>query len=279
MASNLPKPGDQIPVKEDRGLFYVQLAGTAAMRPFVRTQAQTFKQTVTGFVQRSRLDVAINGNQYQIFSEPAIGFGGVKALFGGGAAADLTTPEGHVRGRGEMLAGLPEPNRFYVAWHEGRRPAYSFGFGNPPTDATASLGGLGPLIIDGLRYGVGNEYRADVPAGAAPNGEPAPEHRPFLRVRSNDTYAALNHKGMAVGKVVIAYSEVHDRLTIVVQRDGAAGIVLAPLRDQLSAEGAENAVFLDGSNSAMLYANEKFYVEQGLGKNIATTVGVGFQVR
>jgi hypothetical protein len=264
-----------VTVTVDRNVHYITVAGTTAMRTFVRTTTQPFEDTVTGFARQSRLDVIINGNPYGLTRS-----GYFNAVTGAStSAAANTLPEGHVQGRGQLLAGSSEPNRFYVAWFDGRRPAYTFGFGDPPGDATSSVGGLGPIIIDGLKYGSANQYRQGVPAGAAPVGPPAAQHQPFLTQRSNATYAAFEQRGANVGKVAIAYSTVHDRVTIAVQQDGTAGVTLNALRDALAALGADNAVFLDGSDSAMLYANSRFYIHQGATKNVMTTAGVGFQVR
>src|SRR5439155_11276599 len=130
-------------VTQEGGLYHVTLSGAAEMRTFLRTLAEPFEATVKRFAEKSGLAVVINGNMYA-FS------GGVLSLLGTPDASQ-TTPEGVVQGRGRVLGGVSEPQMFYVAWHEGA--GYRFGFGDPPGDATSALGGLGPVLLNGLKYG------------------------------------------------------------------------------------------------------------------------------
>ena len=41
---------------------------------------------------------------------------------------------------------------------------YTFGQGDPPLSASRGVGGLGPIIINKLPYGIGNRWRAPAPA-------------------------------------------------------------------------------------------------------------------
>ncbi len=50
------------------------------------------------------------------------------------------------------------------------------------------------------------------------------------------------------------------------------------LRDKLHNVGIDNAVFLDGSDSAMLFYNNTFMIRQGPNKDETNTIGVGFSV-
>jgi|GEM_PF-5177419 len=243
-------------IEEKDGAFFVSLPGSAQMRTFMRTKYWRFASSVKDFAKASRLAVVINGNMYR----------------GGGA------PIGIVRGRGQALGGTSEPDRFHVSWSEGPLGGYSFALGDPPAAGESAVGGLGPLIMDGMKYGPTNVYRLGVPAGAALTGPPDPKHKPFLEVRSSAAYAAFAERGPSVGKVIIGFGKGALPLRIVVQPDGVSGLTIDSIRDQLHDDGVTHAAFLDGSDSALLYANDRFYVQQGAAKNWTNCVGIGFQL-
>jgi len=255
-------------IEEEGGVYFVSLTARAAMRPFLRTRTERFQNTVKRVAARSQLAVVVNGNMYD--------FAKWKLLAPSDPAR--TTPEGIVRGRGAELGGTSEPLMFYVAWSEGPTGGYRFGHGDPPGDTTSAIGGLGPVILGGRRYGSQNKYKPGVPSGAPPTGEPGPAYEPFLEIRSNRTYESFAARGAAVGKVIIGFGAGELPLRIVVQRDGIQGLSLDDIRDRLFRDGVQNAVFLDGSDSAMLFANGRFYVQQGTFKDSTNTVGIGFQV-
>ena len=267
-------------VEERNGVFYVGLSAAAAMRTFTRTISEPFESTVKRFAAKSSLAVVVNGNMYKDDG----GFSTLKHIAGNlglpisSQAGNLTKPEGIVRGRGTLLGGVAEPQMYYVAWTEGPLGGYSFGHGNPPGDTTSAVGGLGPVIVNGLKYGAVNRYRHGVPDGAALSGEPDAKHKPFLEVRSNNTYKSFVESGPTVGKVVIGFGIGTHPVRIVVQPNGIVNASLDSIRDRLFEDGVRNAVFLDGSDSAMLYANGKFYSHQGPFKNMTNTVGIGFQL-
>jgi hypothetical protein len=63
-----------------------------------------------------------------------------------------------------------------------------------------------------------------------------------------------------------------------VQPDGApTGLTLDNLRDKLASVGTDDAVFMDGSDSAMLVVDGVFHIRQGENKDELTTVGLGFR--
>lgn len=267
-------------VEDIDGVFYVSLTAAAAMRPFIRTFKERFETTVQRVAAKKHLAVVINGNMYRDkgnfkLARHVLGNLGIPT---GTQAAGDTVPNGIVRGRGQQIGGTHEPLMFYVSWTEGPLGGYTFGQGDPPGDPTSALGGLGPVIIGGLKYGPHNVYRAGVPAGAPTDGDPGEKYRGFLTVRSNKTYASLAADGASVGKVIIGKGTGDRPLRIVVQPHGGTGQTLDQIRDKLFNEGVTDAVFLDGSDSAMLFANGKFYVHQGGYKDRTNTVGIGFQL-
>lgn len=156
--------------------------------------------------------------------------------------------------------------------------AYSAGYGNPPLDKTFAIGGLGPLIIDGLPYGNQNEYFHLV-YNYDPSppliGWPPSNIRPFLKTRSNSTYESINIQGAAKGKTCIGISE--SGIYIYSQRDNAAsGYTLDAVRNMFINYSCRHAVFLDGSDSALLHHNGSLLITQGTWKPYTCPVGLRF---
>lgn len=267
----------------DGGLLYVAMH-PLGMRPILRTREELFGTTVAREVAARDLHVAINGNVFDVSAGGMIDVG----LGHDPVPASATSPIGQVVLGGRVVAGSSEPNRFYIAFNGAWAPymvgsalAFRFGMGDPPTGrggADTALGGLGPIIISGLKYGVGNAYRAGVATGAPSTGPVPAMYQPFLVQRNNNTYAALQARGAAVGKVVVA-TQIRDAwLLVLVQRDGATSrMSLDTLRDKLVAIGCDNAVFGDGSDSVLLVVGGRTMVAQGDDKEEATTVGLGFK--
>lgn len=102
------------------------------------------------------------------------------------------------------------------------------------------------------------------------------KYAPFLTQRNNNTYRAFAQSGPSTGKTVIAQSKANGRLIIISQPHGATGESLDTIRDGLLSQGVENAVFLDGSDSAILHADGTDLVTAGPNKDTTNTVGIGF---
>jgi hypothetical protein len=190
-----------------------------------------------------------------------------------------------------VVAGSSQPDRFHVAYAAvwaaplppvRSAPAFRFGQGDPPSGTGAgaaemALGGMGPIIVNGLRFGVGNLYRSGVPAGAPTTGPVPATYLPYLVQRNNNHYAAFLGRGTSVGKVAVAINRSEDMLLVLVQSSGArSGMDLDGLRDRLLALGCSDAVFGDGSDSALLVVGGTTMIAQGEDKEEATTIGLGF---
>ena len=262
----------------DGDLQYVAALGLE-MELIRRTATELFSDTVRRQVAGRAYKIAINGNQWD-----ATNSGITDALWGSDPVeAAETAPLGHLVSGRSRVGGNAEPNRFFASYN-GPAPvplrsttSYTMGQGNPPLEV-AGMGGLGPIIIGGLKFGSGNLYRAGVPAGAPAVGEPGPAHRPFLIQRNNNTYVAMASRGPEVGKVAFAVHRDSDMLLVLVQPDGApTGLTLDNLRDKLASVGTDDAVFMDGSDSAMLVVDGVFHIRQGENKDELTTVGLGFR--
>jgi hypothetical protein len=200
-------------------------------------------------------------------------------------AASETSVDGLVLSGSSRLVGRSAPTMFYFAQLAFPVGGYSFGSGDPPANGSAltSVGGLGPMIINGLRYGSVNMYAAGVPAGAPSTGDPGATYGPYLIQRSNATYKAFNDRGASVGKVVFAWASAQKRFLAIMQPNGITGVTLDALRDKLLSVGIDNAVFGDGSDSVSFYQNGpnfqggSFIVRAAEDKDETNTVGLGFQ--
>ena len=255
-------------VYTDGDLTYVVLEGDAEMRPFVRTESETFTDTAGELATDD--SVIINGNQFGVTN-----WGRLDAIFSGSVSPNHTTAEGTVIADGDEITGDDEPQRFYIA--QDAQGGYQFGMGEPPDGVDAAVGGLGPIIIDGTPYGVGNQYDADVPDGAPASGPPGEDFAPHLTQRNNNTYAALARRPDSTGKTIVAHSGEHDRIVVISQPDGAGdGQSIDAIRDALVAQGFDNAVFFDGSDSAMLRTGDTMRTTPGGLKDELITVGVQF---
>lgn len=291
MAKNLPisgssfwttitaeiEAGDGAAELLDGDLRYVALTLNAEMEVIRRTKEEFFSDTVARAVADRRFRVAINGSFYDVTGA------GKRDAFVGHDPVDAseTLPIGHVVVGGSHVIGR-DSNAFFLAFNAAGASADWYDTGGPQNSVppvTAGLGGLNPIIIDGLPYGTSNLYSSGVKGTPKLVGEPDAEHRPFLIRRSNAGYTAMAGKSDRVGKVVVAVSVKRRRILVIVQADGATtGVSVDDLRDKLTAVGdIEHAVSLDGSDSALMTVDGARRVTQGENKDETCTIGLGFR--
>ena len=259
-------------------LQFVLFTGPVSMRPIVRTGAELFTTTV-GKVARE-YDVVVNGNYFDVTVA-----GKFDALIGHDPVESWQTIiEGRVFRAGVPQIGTSSPNRFYIAEiaepAAGNRPGrlrYVTGFGDPPKDAkmVSALGNVGPLISGGLPYGQGNQYRPGT--SGPPSGDPGAANRRNLTQRNDQTFTSVEQRGPTTGKTVIAYHARAQALLVGVQPHGQApGQSYADIRAALIVAGFSDAVFLDGSDSSMLWYHGKCLIRPGEDKDELMTVGLAF---
>ena len=135
------------------------------------------------------------------------------------------------------------------------------------------------MIIDGRPYAPANVYSENVPAGAPASGEPGPQYEPYLEQRSNHGYAVYSNLPDGTGKTVVAHSSQNNSLIILTQPHGSSGQSMDSIRDSLHSQNVDNAIILDGSDSAAMNAggnNHSVATGQFGYKNEAQPTGVGF---
>ena len=154
----------------DGDLLYVVLDDTAKMEVVLRSKGQMFTAAAAAAGARG-LRVVVNANMYDISWGPLVGI-----AFGAGKPLDpaVITPIGRVVSA-SRTTGRSAPSLFYVAY----KPGYEFGFGDPATAGmAAAVGGLGPIILNGLKYGTGNKYKPGTAAGGRRPGSRPHSSRP-----------------------------------------------------------------------------------------------------
>lgn len=261
-------------VLRDGSLRYVILDHGYRMQPIVRTREELFVDTLRR--EGVGMKVVVNGSYYDVSRS-----GILDAVMGHDPVpASETTLLGIVVHNGRSIAGTSRPQHFYFANRNMpgmTQPTYVAGSGDPPIDGTvlAATGGLGPLIIGALRYGIGNIYRAGTTGPFT--GDPGPVAIPNLIQRNNATFQSAESRPPATGKTIIASSSLFSKLLIAVQEHGLGpGQTYNYIATSLLDNGFEHAVFLDGSDSATLMVDGVFHVTPGEDKDETNTLGLGF---
>jgi hypothetical protein len=302
--------GDGVAHCNDGDLQYAALRAHM-MTVLLRTQKELFSVTVNRMVREKGLLAAINGSFYDVgYVTAAFGgepqdtkpvglvldeFEGIRtgSPSPGGfyiqcnppSAAKLAATSAATNIHGSPEDVSREMANVLSAWRALKASdcEYVAGLGDP--SGGCAIGGLGPVIITGphgrVKYGHGNVYKPEtvVPPGSAP---PPPAHDPgpywpYLLQRNSEAFQSMASKGVKKGKVVLAYCANEKKLLLLVLPDASpTGVSMEVLRDKLWDLGVDNAVFLDGSDSAMLCIRTNMVIPPGSRKDEFTTVGLGF---
>lgn len=259
--------------KTKAGIVFITLRDSAKLIPIVRTKEELFETTVRKAQSKHKFKVIINAQLYDLTTT-----GKSDALWGSDpVAATETTPQGRSIIGGTILAGKKANQMFYISYSSKTKPPYSFGFGSAPMNTDAAIGGAGPIIINNRPYAGTNIYDPTASSGAPVTGEPKSPHDKHLVYRGNLTYKALNSADARIGKVIIAHSKVNNFLCIIVQSHGKVVRPLDDIRNFLRVLKFENAIFFDGSDSAMLMVNGSFAIRAASNKNETNITGIGFK--
>jgi len=259
----------------DGDVHYMVMNKSSWMRILLRTADELFTTFVDREAPAAWLNVVVNGMFYDVTAY-GLGWAVLGTTSGEGSR---TIPLGQIVDSQRVVGGQSRPNHYYVAQALGPMSTYTFGDGDPPSSGqSAAIGGAGPMIINGLKYGDGNLYLPGGPPGPA-TGAPPASAAPYLIQRNNATFLSFESGGPRRGKTVIAYSSSQEKLLVVHQKEAApSGISLADLRDRLVAIGVDNAVFFDGGNSAMLWVDSSWITRPGSNKDRTNAIGIGFRV-
>lgn len=248
----------------------------------LKTQDDLFVDVAQRALENQELDTVVNGSFYSLS-----GLSRARLLVGP-VESDATTLDGLAIVDGVVVDGREAPLTFYVAHVEDRdgQLSWQFGFGDPPLDSSMAIGGAVPLVIDGLKFGVGNEYRphfdpsapnTPIPVSGPVAGDPG-QFADYLIQRNNSTFTDLEqNRSPRTGKTAIGYSSETQRFMVVVQPDMApTGMTVTELRDVFIERGYDNALLFDGSDSSMLVNTRGHIIAPGIYKNRTIEVGIGF---
>lgn len=138
------------------------------------------------------------------------------------------------------------------------------------------VGGLCPLLRNGLKYGSGNLYSKTF-KNAKAVGEPLPEHLPYLIQRNDNRYASMATKGVRSGKAGIGFNPL-GHVVIIAQQDGTNGVSLDEFRDMFVRKGCNNACLVDGNDSVFLWYSGGFKFKSAENKDETQITGIGIRV-
>ena len=263
-------------VLNDGSFKYVILDYMCEMKTILRTNRELFTDTLKR--EGATMKVVVNGVYYELSRG-----GKVDALIGRAAPPSDSTIDGEVIESGKMVAGTAQSQRFFFAQFSlpsTKAPFWGYfaGFGDPPGGPIdkCGVGGAGPLVISGLRYGSVNQYMTGATGPAT--GDPGDELRKKLVQRSNLNFSSAEGRAPTTGKTILAASSSKQKLLIGAQPDGAApGQSYAYLAEGLSGQGFDHAVFLDGSDSTTMMANNVMVVAPGTRKDDTMNLAIGFK--
>jgi hypothetical protein len=255
-------------------LFVVEATGNPQMVALTRTSKELFTTFLDREAKLQGLKVAINAS----FTDLSL-WDSVKISFSDDPLdPSESKPVGEVIEGGKQIAGSSSSGKFYFSQNTCGLDRFSSGQGDPPSSSCAAVGGLAPIVVDGLRYGTTNMYSTGVPPGAPATGDVDPKYQKYLVQKSNAMFTALQGRGATVGKVAVGYSSAKRKLKLVVEADGdAKGIDAEKVRAMFTIDSMDNAVFMDCSNSATLWFDGKFEVKPSRHKDEYLDVAVGFK--
>lgn len=253
------------------GFHIIIIKGKSRFIPIVREEEELFSDTVIRAQSKANLTVCINASWYDL---TALGKADAVAGYDPVPAKETSNQGIALLGTGKRH-GKSSPLMFYIAqktdysWYVGQGDVPKQGF-------YTGIGGLCPLVINGLKYGIKNIYSKQLKDPIL-NGEPHPQHKSYLIQRSNDKYVGLHKADNRSGRGGLGFDK-NGNLIIVVQQHGAGGQVSYDgFRDMFISFGCVSAVSVDGSDSVFLWYDKKFQFEAAEIKNETQTLGIGIR--
>jgi hypothetical protein len=251
-------------------LELVALSGDSKMEPFVRTKEELYLDTIKKKVSSEKYKFVINGPTYGLSTA-----GKVDAAIGNDPIPAVETEqEGRVI-KGSKIIGGRASNMYWIAQYNPKN-GFFFGRGRAPLHASAAVGNLGPLIINGLPFGKINKYDPPNPS-AKKTGEPKTSNAKSLIQRSNARFSAMMTRPSSSGKIILGYKKKENIIFALAQKHGSFGISVDGLRDILLELGVNSAVYLDGSDSVTLMVGNDVVLKPGSNKNETAVTAIGFK--
>lgn len=264
-----------------KNVFIVEFGHKCQLIPIVRqdsdaidpSEGESFPDTVRREQKNRKIDICTNACWYDL------SLNGKSDVFLGDdpVSANETTNQGTALLPSNKRYGNPSPLMAYVAQKEDL--TWVFGMGDIPDNGFyTGIGGMCPLIINGLKYGDGNKY-SKVIDGSNIVGEPREQDREFLIQRNNNKYVALleaSRDTPGIGKIGFGITP-EGKCYVAVQAHQNPGMTFDDFRDIFINFGCNNAVSGDGSDSVFMFRDGDFVVKSNELKELTMTFGVGFK--
>jgi len=274
-----PEPVNNPMTIMDQGALLIVKIEKCILVPIVRTSKEEQArglETIETVVERAQkladFDVCINGVWYDYsYWSASQGIAPLEDTINEGEVL-LATGERH---------GAPSKEGYFAA--QKNDLTWQFGYGNLPSSGfRTGMGGLCPLIINGLKYGAKNEYKAGVPSGAPLIGEPDQKFKQFLIQRSSNKFTALQKTSPRVGKSGFGVTKDGTGIIMVQPHGISKGITTEQFRDTFIGLGCIHAMACDGSDSVFMYRkktnnNVVFECRPGEWKRNSMTIALGFK--
>lgn len=238
-------PTNLVQYSKEGDYHIVIIKGNIRLTPIIREDEELFSTTTLRSQRLANFNICINASWYDI---PYAYY--PEAALGNPVHPKHITNEGiALRANGTPL-GKTSPKMFYFA--QKKDYTFEIGIGDPSGKKghRTGIGGLCPLVYNGLKYGSTNQYR-NTSQLVQPEiyGEPKPEHREYLIRRSNSKYQGLLEQDNNKGRIGIGFTP-KGELIIIAQEDGTGGnTTFNEFRDLFVKKGCLNACAMDGSDS------------------------------
>jgi RHS repeat-associated protein len=264
--------GLEATVTKQHNVYFVKLEN-ANVDVIIRKSNQTISEALKSNDKPNKNDYSFNLSLYKLNDMSYSSQYNYKYNSNGPQPTTNFTAEGLVIESGKKIAGASSPKTFYFAKVSG---IWTSGEGNPPLNSTIALGGGVPVYVNGTKYGVGNIAKNNAPASIPQTGNPNNVALKYFKQRNYDAYEDLNEPDK--GKTVLGYKSSDKSWMVVSQEDGADGMTLDAIRDNLISKGYNSIIAFDGSNSATLINNKTTLVSPAEYKDNAVPVGVTISV-
>lgn len=252
------------------------------LKPILRTKEELFSTTVARTYNDEKFSFIINANFYDVTVSAMMDL----KMGNDPVPAEETIPIGHVIYNKKKITGKSASQDFYIASKETTvcsgndySKIFQSGQGDTPSNVAIGFGGLGPIILNGLEYGHENKYKKGAPKDAILKGEPSKEAKKYLIQRSSSKFTSfsINDKkqGYKLGKTCFGVSK--KGLYVIVQQHGDTGWSFQKVKEYFLKKECIHAVFMDGSDSALFYENNKFLAKQAENKDETCVIGIGIK--
>ncbi len=126
----------------------IAAANGVQMVMLVRTAKELFTEFVEREAKQQGLKVVINGS----FIDVSYAAGALASASGNAQDASASSPVGLVIQEGRVLGGSNSTGKYHFSQNVCGTERFSVGVGDAPASSCAAIGGLAPIVSNGLAY-------------------------------------------------------------------------------------------------------------------------------